>query len=173
MKDGVTMKRFLSRVVVAAALALVADRALAQTAQLNINAQVNASCKVTTSGASATVNLSYDPISQTGGSQSALFAVKCTKGLNVWVGADAGKNGAGGAYSRSVKSGTLPVLGYKLSATAGGTELAIDGTAVDSGVATAGRSLDVSVPVFVALDTNQDPAVGTYSDTVVLTFTAQ
>ncbi len=140
------------------------------TSQLNINAQVNASCKVTT--ASANIDIAYDVFTPAANNGSATFQVRCTKGLTVRVAADGGLNGAAGGLARSVKSGTLPLLGYKLSFTAADPEL-VPNTATDSGVVTGGKASDVPVPVYVALDAAADPAFGTYTDQVVLTYTAQ
>jgi spore coat protein U-like protein len=175
-KDGVTMMRFLSRAVPALALLALAAPAFAQSANLAINANVQATCRVTTAAPAIAVN--WDLFDNATATNSGAINVRCTKGLTVQVAADGGTHSAAGGFLRSVQNAASDAIGYKLALSAAGAELAVN-SATATTVATAGRGTDVPVNFFVTLDTAADPAgdgsgpaPGAYTDTVVVTFTA-
>lgn len=168
------MKRYLPRVVLALALvALAAPAYAANTGSLIINANVNPTCKVS---AVPAVTLNYDVFTSSTAVGTSNVLVRCTKGTTVLIAADGGLNGrdAASSYLRSVKTGAGAQLGYQLTFGTSTTEIPISAaTGASTGVVATGKNSDVTVPVNVALDTSEDPTVGSYTDTVVLTFTAQ
>jgi spore coat protein U-like protein len=168
------MQRSLSTLFLAAVLAAFAAPALAQTASLTINANVNASCRVAAGSTTPTISIGYDVFTPASATGNVNVSVACTKGTTIQVAANTGGNGAAGGFLRSVKSGAN-AIGYKLSLTAGGTELA-DSVAASSGVPSAGKGSPVDVPIYVTLDTVADPVANPvaspYTDTVLLTYTA-
>lgn len=162
------MKGIVSRLIVAAALAALAAPALAQnTANLSVNANVRATCQVQTAAPAVTVD--WDVYTAGSETASTNVVVRCSKNAVVQVAASAGAGGAAGGFARSVALGA-DRIGYKLSLTAGGAELS--GTAAAAGFTSTGKNVDISIPIHVTLDTAVDPNVGSYSDTVVLTYTA-
>jgi spore coat protein U-like protein len=163
------MTRFLSRVLPALALLALATTARAQTATLNIDAKVNASCRV--SSAAPQISIAYDVFDSATATGNFAVQVACTKNTVVQVAADAGQHGALDGFLRSVDRGGLEAIGYKLSLTAAGAALPI-GVATGTGVASAGKGTDVGVTLHATLYTGGDPSAGTYTDDVLLTFTA-
>jgi spore coat protein U-like protein len=164
--------RFALRILPALALLALAAPAFAQSnSTLTINAQVIKSCKVTDNN--PTLGITYDVFSATSAQNFTNVKVRCTKGTTVQISAGPGANGAVPGFLRSVSDGTNQI-GYKLTLSSGGTELVIGGTGVTTGVVSGGKNADVIIPIFATLDTGlgTDPAAGSYTDTVVLTYTA-
>ncbi len=166
------MTRFLSRLFLAGLLAGFAAPALAQTANLQITANVNPTCRV--SSAAPAITMAYDIFAPaTTSSGNFAVQVRCTKNTTISVAASAGAHAAvaPAGFARAVVAGP-EVIGYTLSLTAGGAELA-PGVASGS-YASAGKGTDVPVTLYAQLDTagSSDPAPGSYTDTVLLTFTA-
>ncbi len=165
------MMRFLSRVIPALALFAFAAPAFAQSANLAINANVTASCRVMSAAPAITIN--YDVFSAATAQGNFPVQVRCTRGTNISVAATAGGNSAvaPAGFARAVAFGA-EVIGYTLSLTSGGAELVPN--AVTGSYPSAGKGADVPISLYAALDTGAaaDPIPGAYTDTVVLTFTA-
>jgi spore coat protein U-like protein len=163
--------RFALRVLPALALVALAAPAFAQNATLTINAQVNGSCRVT--DLTPAINIAYDVFDAATAQNSTSVKVKCTKGTTVYISAGASASGGVPGFLRSVSDGTNKI-GYKLTLSSGGAELVVGGAGVTTTIASAGKNADVSIPIFATLDTAAatDPIAGSYTDTVVLTYTA-
>jgi spore coat protein U-like protein len=164
--------RFALRILPAIALVALAAPAFAQnTSTLTINAQVIGSCRVTDTASA--LSITYDVFNAATAQNFTNVKVRCTKGTTVYLSAGPSANGAVPGFLRSVSDGTNKI-GYKLTLSSGGAELVVSGPGITTGVASGGKAADVNVPIWATLDTAAatDPIPGSYTDTVILTYTA-
>lgn len=170
------MKRVLSRVLPALAVGLWAFSAsaqytgtLVQSPSLGVSATVAKTCSTPTI---TSISGALDPLSTAAQSLSGNISVSCTKGVDVYVVANAGANGSAvSGFTRAVSNGaaTPEYIGYTLSMT-NSTPASVTLTPASQflwGKST-GKTAPVVIPVTAAFDTNANPSAGTYTDTVTV-----
>ena len=163
-----------NRLLVIAAMlcvaALVPAGAYAQTHTQNlaVTASVSANCRLT---AGTLAFGAYDPVVTNAAADldvNGTFTVACTKSAaGVWIGMDNGANYSG---SRRMQIGaTGSFLSYLLYKEAGRTNLWTDGDAANGVTYTPTSKAPFTMTVYGRVPQNQDVAVGSYTDTVVMT----
>ena len=168
----------LLTVVSATALALgvtSGTQAGTATANLNVQATVDANCTISTTGVDfgsydpIVTNLTTDLTAPAGGKVTLL----CTNGASATVtlgqGANADTGSTAGNPERRLKHGTTDYLTYTLYSDAGlTTEWGDTGP---TGVAHAGTGASADLDVYGVVPQAQNVPVGTYTDTVLATVT--
>jgi spore coat protein U-like protein len=153
--------RFLTGGLALLLVAATGPAALAQTANLNVTADVVASCQVV--GGS----LNFDPYTSTAASEGqATFSYTCTNGTNITVTLGDGQNLQGGsrAMVRDGGGGTLTYGLYKDSNHSDAWGLGSDGIVVESTSAE-----QETVNVYGLIVAGLTPPAGTYNDVVQIT----
>jgi len=157
-------------VIVIVGVAIVAvPRLHADTHQANLTVQasVSANCRLT----GGTLNFgAYDPVVANVGTDldnTGTFTVACTKSAaNVWIGMDGGVNYSGGRRMQVGATGNY--LSYELYKEAARTN--VWGNTQPTGVDyTPTSKAPTTLTVYGRVPQNQDVAVGSYTDTVVMT----
>lgn len=157
------MKRLLSSLVAALALILVAGTARAE--PLKVTANVLKACKVT---ATTDISITWDPTLAGSASGNGGFTVNCTKDVNLNIMANGGANG-GSLTTRYVALGGVKIP-YALNL--GATTLDASAASPYFVATSTGKATDIAVILTATLDTSVDVAAGSYTDDVVVTFSA-
>lgn len=163
--------------ILAVAMLFVSASAFAATknSSFTVSATVVANCTISAS------NLAfgnYDPVVANNTAGSDLYAnstltVACTKGApNVWIGLDAGANGASATgTTRALSAGSGSFLSYELyTADPNPAAGAVWGNTQATGKSyVAASKASTAITVFGRVPKGQDAAAGSYSDTVTAT----
>lgn len=168
------MKLTLSRVLVAAALALFASGAMAQTQSVQINAAVLKSCAVT--GYTNLISVaSYDPNAAAPATADGSISIQCTRGTQyTWIVND-GLNDNGTTRRLASALGPTEYLNYNFLTSIDGFASSVAAplgmAAPVVGDRSTGRTATMTFGMRVELPINQDVGtdLGLYSDTVDVT----
>lgn len=155
------MNRRLPHPPTSCALALLLATALSLVAPAAARA---ASCSLTM-GTSIAFG-AYDPLSPVPLTTTGMLQYRCSRGQPIRITFTAGSSGD--VYARTLRQGPW-TLAYNLYADAGFGTVWGDGTAAAPAVTTLSNGLTVAY-VFGRIPARQEPPVGPYSDTIVVTF---
>ena len=154
--------RFLTGGLALLLVASTGPAALAQTANLNVTAEVAASCQVV--GGS----LNFDPYTSTAASEGqATFSYTCTNGTDITVTLNGGQNELGGDRRMAHAGGGGETLTYGLYKDSNHTDAWGLGT---NGITVAETSAEQqTVDVYGLIVAGLTPPAGTYNDVVQIT----
>jgi spore coat protein U-like protein len=167
---GVLLSFNLRLIVGASALVVLAawaHTALAQTADLNVTAQIVENC--TLNGGT----IDFGTYSSTGGTATegeGTFSYQCTSGTDIVLSLNQGIQPEGGR--RAMANGGGGTLLYELYTDAG--RLNVWGEGPEEGLVVTGTAASQqTVQVFGSIDAGQEEPAGTYNDTVQITLVIQ
>ena len=158
------------RLVLAAMLTGIAAPTLAATATstFSVTGQVVTTCSVSATGLSFG-NTIPTPVNSNIDATSTITAT-CSNSVPFSIALNAGQGTGATFASRKMSSGTN-LVNYTMFTDAGRTTVWGDGTAGSTVNSVTGTGAPQAIPVFGRIPAGQSPAIGTYSDTILVTLT--